>query len=173
MQYVCIYIHITYILHITCLRCYSFLVICYYGLCKLYIGFKQIHVIQCGFICAPCLLYVVSGRCHVGSMWLGTHPLSEHVARYSSVFSRWLGVQSLFHQVTRSLSLISLPSLDVCMPRNKFGLEQRSCPVRMKHLQQHTGSKHLPKNNTWKSIRISSENWNKASIHEQTQSQHE
>ena len=158
MQYVCMYIHITYILHITCLRCYSFLVICYYGLCKLYIGFKQIHVIQCGFISAPCLLYVVSGRCHVGSMWLGTHPLSEHVARYSSVFSLWLGVQSLFHQVTRSLSLISLPSLDVCMPRNKFGLEQRSCPVRMKHLQQHTGSKHLPKNITWTSIRISSEN---------------
>ena len=107
MQYVCMYIHITYILHITCLRCYSFLVICYYGLCKLYIGFKQIHVIQCGFISAPCLLYVVSGRCHGGSMWLGTHPLSEHVARYSSVFSLWLGVQSLFHQVTRSLSLLS------------------------------------------------------------------
>ena len=134
------------------------MIIFYYVLYKSDIGFKRFHVIQCGFVCTPCLLYVVSGRCHVGSMWLGTHPLSEHVARYSSVFSLWLGVQSLFHQVTRSLSLISLPSLDVCMPRNKFGLEQRSCPVRMKHLQQHTGPKHMPKNNTWKSIGISSEN---------------
>ena len=72
-------------------------------------------------------------------MYIHVFPVqTEHVARYSSVFSLWLGVQSLFHRVTRPLSLISLPSLDVCMPRNKFGLEQRSCPVRMKHLQQHT-----------------------------------